>query len=150
MRVPGLRFFAFRFGLLFAFIIAARARTRIAQIRKIVVAGVTVRPSDIHSRAGGHVNLYRCRFFAWIKRSSHELGVCFSVPAVSLTVGVPVHGHAATPRGNRISVRTCRRVPQECTNPLIQFRTDDVFKLASLRVRFGIVYRKRILKEAFR
>ena len=36
---------------------------------------------------------------------------------------------------------------EECTNALVQFRADDVFELAGLRVRFGILDGKRVLEE---
>ena len=45
---------------------------------------------------------------------------------------------------------TSLRMPQKTTNALIQLRADDVFELASLRMRFVIVDAKGVLEQPFR
>ena len=39
---------------------------------------------------------------------------------------------------------------EERADALVQFRADDVFEFAGLRVRFGIVNREGVLEEALR
>src|ERR1700730_18234736 len=55
---------------------------------------------------------------------------------------------AAIARWNGIAMRTGFRMPQEGANPLIQFRTDDVFKLASLRTHFVVLNPERVLEQS--
>ncbi len=64
-------FFPFRVCFFFAFIVTRRARARVAQVRKIIVTGVTVGPGNIHSSAARNMNFYGNRFFAGIERSRH-------------------------------------------------------------------------------
>jgi len=47
-------------------------------------------------------------------------------------------------------MRASLGVPQERADALVQLRADDVFELAGLRVRFGIVDGESVLEEAFR
>jgi hypothetical protein len=66
---------------------------------------------------------------------------------IFLRFGTPV---AAIAWRNGIAMRARLRVPQKCANALIQFRADDVFKLAGLRMRFVVINAKCILEQAFR
>lgn len=67
------------FGRFFrALISACGARTIFAQINKIVVAGVAVRPDNVHTRAGGDVNLHVGGFLTRIEWSGHFL-ICGSI-----------------------------------------------------------------------
>ena len=43
---------------LVALLVASGAGAFIAEVRKIVMAGVIVSPGDIHAGSGGYVNLY--------------------------------------------------------------------------------------------
>jgi hypothetical protein len=56
---------------LVALLVAGGAGALIAQIRKIVVAGVIVGPRDVYASTGGDVNLNVKRFFALINRDGH-------------------------------------------------------------------------------
>ena len=56
---------------------------------------------------------------------------------------------AAFPGRNGISVRASLGMPQEGTNPLIQFRTDDVLELASLAAGFVVLDAKCVFEETF-
>jgi hypothetical protein len=47
-------------------------------------------------------------------------------------------------------MRTRFRVPQEATNALVQFRADDVFEFAGLRVRLVLVDAESILEQPLR
>ena len=40
-------------------------------------------------------------------------------------------------------------MPEERADALIEFRADDVFEPAGLRVRFGVVDGESVLEEAF-
>jgi hypothetical protein len=60
----GLRFFLPR-------VIACGTRAGIAQVRKVIVARMPVRPGNIHTRAARDVNFYRCRLFSWVTRRGH-------------------------------------------------------------------------------
>ena len=61
---PGLRFFL-------ALVIAHRARARIPQIRKIVVARMIVRPGNIYTLAGGKANFQTDWFFSDVQWNRH-------------------------------------------------------------------------------
>jgi len=41
-------------------------------------------------------------------------------------------------------------VAEESANTLVQFRADDVFKFAGLRVRFVVLDAERVFEQAFR
>ena len=50
---------------------------------------------------------------------------------------------------NRVAVRACLRMAEERADALIQFRADDVFETAGLRVGLGVVSRESVFEEAF-
>src|SRR5712692_7932479 len=52
-------------------VVAQRTGTLVAQINEIVVAGVVVRPGDVHATAGGDVYLHVRRFFSRVERQRH-------------------------------------------------------------------------------
>jgi hypothetical protein len=49
---------------------------------------------------------------------------------------------------NGIPVRAGLRMAEECADALVQLRVNDVFELAGLRMRFGILDGKCVLEEA--
>ena len=57
---------------------------------------------------------------------------------------------AAIAGGNRIPVRARFRMAEERADALIQFRTDDVFEPAGLRVGFRVIRGESIFEEALR
>jgi hypothetical protein len=95
-RGDGTRFGAWMF-LLDALVVAGGARAFIAEIRKIVMAGVIVGPGDIDARAAGDVDFYAERFFALVNWSRHRFG--------SGTVGFGISVAAIAGRDG-ITVRT--------------------------------------------
>src|SRR2546429_8214393 len=58
-------------GLLLSRVVAGGAGTLVAQVSKLVTAGVAVGPGDIHARAARNVNLDTCWFFPRIEGSWH-------------------------------------------------------------------------------
>jgi hypothetical protein len=136
-RGRGLGYLAERL-LLLSGVVAGGAGTLLAQVRKLVVAGVAVGPSDIHTRAARNMNLEAGWFFSRVRRSGHSLDV-------ALALGFAV---AALAWWNRIPVRAGLGVSEECTNALVQLGADDVFEFAGLRVGLGIVDRKSVLEQA--
>ena len=109
-------------------VIARGAGTFLTKVRKIVVAGVAVGPDDIHTRSRGDMNFDADGLFPRVERTRHFLdrrsGLGLAVAAVA--------------RRNGIAMRTCLRMAQECADPLVEFRADDVLELASLRLGFRI------------
>src|SRR6202008_2514297 len=83
------------------------------------------------------MNLDAGWFFSWIKGSGHVSGE-------DSALGFAV---AAIARRNRIPVRAGLRMTEESADTLIEFRADDVFEAASLRMRLGFVDGKSVLKE---
>ena len=57
---------------------------------------------------------------------------------------------AAFARRNRIAVRASRGVTQEAADALVQFGADNVFKFASLAVRFVICNSESVFEQALR
>src|SRR5260370_33675565 len=55
-----------------AFVVARRARTILAQIRKIEMAGVTVNPGNVHTRAAAYMNLHAGGLAALVDRQRHR------------------------------------------------------------------------------
>jgi hypothetical protein len=58
-------------ALLFAIIVAGSARAFVAKISEVVVAGVTVGPGDVDTRAGSDVNFHGGGFFPGIDGNGH-------------------------------------------------------------------------------
>jgi hypothetical protein len=58
-------------GLFCSLVAASGAWTIFAQINKVVMAGVAVGPSDVHTRAGGDVNFHVGGFFASVEWRGH-------------------------------------------------------------------------------
>lgn len=57
--------------LLFPLIIASRARAVISQVGKLEMARMAVRPANIHSHPGFHVNLDSCWLLTLVNRRGH-------------------------------------------------------------------------------
>src|ERR1700758_1424345 len=83
-----------------------------------------------------------------------------SVGFLRTSCGIGIHlilteTGAALPRGttaarrNRVAVRACLRMTEERADALVELGADDVFKLAGVRVGFGIGDRKCIGQQAF-
>ena len=54
-----------------ALVVAGRAGTLVAQIRKIVMAGVAVSPGDVYTGAARYVNFDASWLFSQVERSGH-------------------------------------------------------------------------------
>src|SRR6266481_2749328 len=52
-------------------VVARRTRALFAQVGKLKMAGMTVGPGDVHTRAGLYVNFYRSRFLALVNGYRH-------------------------------------------------------------------------------
>jgi hypothetical protein len=64
-------------------IVAHCARTLVAEVCEVVMAGVAVGPCDIHAGARGHMDFHAGRFSSNVKRYRHRLTILaevFSVP----------------------------------------------------------------------
>src|ERR1700723_2478135 len=74
------------------------------------------------------------------------------VPPISQTrTNQPMRMPRTTsPRRNRIPMRTTPRMPQKCTNLLLQFRANNMLELTSMRLSLRPNNSKRIGKEPFR
>jgi hypothetical protein len=102
------------------------------------VAGVAVGPSDVNASAGGDMNFNAERFLSRVKGRWH----CWRMQS-ALRFAV-----ATVTRRNGIPVGASLRMAEERADALVQLRADDVFELAGLRVRFGILDGKGVLEEA--
>src|SRR5207247_10577625 len=58
-------------GLLFPCVVTGGARTLLAQISELVVAGMPVGPGDVHTRAARNVDLDARWFFSWVEGGRH-------------------------------------------------------------------------------
>jgi hypothetical protein len=125
--------------LLDALVVAGGARAFIAEISKIVMAGVIVGPGDVDARAAGDVNFYVQRFFALIDWGGHGFG--------SGTAGFGLSVAAIAGRDG-ITVRTGFWVTEKSADALIELRADDVFEFASLGVGLGIIDGESVFEKA--
>jgi len=60
-------------------VVAGRAGTLVAQIRKIVMAGVAVSPGDVYTGAARYVNFDASWLFSQVERSGHFRSLQFIV-----------------------------------------------------------------------
>src|SRR5271170_2130007 len=126
--------------LLFALIVTGRTGTVVPKERKIEMTGMTVGPHNIHASSRLHVDPHIFGLLPRINRFRHGYSV-----AVSIILVV-----AAFSRRNRIPVRTRSRMSEEAANALVQFRADDVFEFARLRMSLMLINSESVLEQPLR
>jgi hypothetical protein len=113
-----------------------------SEVSEVVVAAMAIAPGHFQTSTAGDVNLYSEGLSAEIGVRRHM--VCFHIISnrplgQALPGPLPMLGEAAGARGDGMTMGTGARVAEESADFFIEFRADDVFEFAGLRISHRIL-----------